>query len=180
MRSAWLANLLTWGKSFCWHDGFFGLDKTDDFQDRMKMPGMEIVGNSDPGNVLYFKKLLRWYPEAPWVIVRRNFEDSLRSSNRAFGKTGRHELEFVASKLDQLKEADVNLVQVAFEDLDDPQVIQHLADYCGVDIGPKERVAILLKMQVQIRPDLLKKAIREELQNWSNQKTENLLEIVTQ
>jgi len=78
-RTTWLANLLTYGQTFCHHDLMNQVDSLNSFHDRLTRPDVPCVGNSDSGLLLVHEKLMRLYPKAKWIIVLRNKEQALES-----------------------------------------------------------------------------------------------------
>jgi hypothetical protein len=69
-RTAWLANWLTTGETFCYHDGLSGCASLDAF-DR-KLAAHPICGDSDSGLAFFWEPLRKAYPDAQWAIVRRD------------------------------------------------------------------------------------------------------------
>ena len=72
-RSAWAANFLTYGNSFCFHEGLadssgsmFGL------KCRMVATGSPIVGNADTGLIHCVDEALEMFPNASLVMLTEN------------------------------------------------------------------------------------------------------------
>lgn len=83
-RTAWLANLLTWDKSFCYHEATFDCANILDFQAMMRGPSeATYVGDADPNLGLIAEPFLKAFPDARIVAVSRKFEDSLESEIQA-------------------------------------------------------------------------------------------------
>ena len=76
-RTAWCANFLTSGDSFCWHDGLANCRSLDEFEKRME--AATLCGDSDSGLVFFYDELRERYRDAQWAIVRRPAEEVVRS-----------------------------------------------------------------------------------------------------
>lgn len=78
-RTAWLANLMTYGPSFCWHDALqHGVLQLRDFLAR-PICGITHIGNSDSGLSVQYGKIESWYPAPRWVFIRRDREEAMQS-----------------------------------------------------------------------------------------------------
>jgi hypothetical protein len=85
-RTAWTANFLSVAPAFCWHDGLSNTPSLKAFQ--TKMEAHEICGDSDSGLPFFYDELREMYPEANWVVLRRDPEEvvvSLARMNPYFG-----------------------------------------------------------------------------------------------
>ena len=78
-RSAWLANFLTYGPSFCFHEGLIGCSDTKALRRKMEATGSTVVGNSDCGNIFHIDEIMEEFPDARLVVVRRDVEESVKS-----------------------------------------------------------------------------------------------------
>ncbi len=145
-RSAWFANLLTYGDSFCYHDAFLGLDKLEDIREKLSKsrPWATNIGISDPALVLFWERMVEWYPDAKWIVVWRDVDMNWPLANHLGSLS---ELVFVVKPL----ELDFNSITA--------NTILEVQDYLGVDIGPKERIEMLLNFNVQIDPKILRARI---------------------
>lgn len=161
-RTAWLANWLTWGGSFCYHDGFVGCASVDDFASKLRTTPGTHVGNSDPANVCFWQRLVRFFPDASWVIIKRNMDDAMCSSQRAFGSFDEAVLERWAVELDEIKHMTDALV-VPFEEINKRAF--EIAEHVGVNAGGVPRLRLLANMQVQIVPAQLKQGMADMLRN---------------
>lgn len=160
-RTAWFSNFLTFGNSFCWHDGFDGLENFEGFKVRMNLDGCENVGNSDPANLLFWREISFWYPKARWVVIRRPFEEVVKSCSK-FG-IDRSFLEFSWGHLIAIENALDPLV-VKFDDLDFSAVDQ-VADWLHVKVGPPTRTSQLCRMNIQVEHNYLRERISENVAN---------------
>ena len=83
-RTAWLANLLTYGEAFCWHDLLGRCASLEELKERFHATacGYTAVGNADSGLGWFFPQVDRMFPEAQWVIVRREPAEAASSLYR--------------------------------------------------------------------------------------------------
>lgn len=102
-RTAWLANLFTWGDSFCYHDALPDCESLGELDIMLGgLPYLEI-GLSDSSLLLIWRALVRRYPTSKWVLIRRDKREALRSFRRYFK-------EHPYSSMPQLEEGALSLV----------------------------------------------------------------------
>lgn len=77
-RTAWLANLFTYGPSFCWHD-LLAQAPVADWPALFDSVPQPIVGVSDSGLPLRADALRAAFPQAKWILVRRPLLEALDS-----------------------------------------------------------------------------------------------------
>ena len=75
-RTAWLANYLTIGSSFCYHEG---LKECFDIGDLRMMKKAPYTGNSDSSAVFFVDEMKNLFPDMKIVIIDRNYQDVLYS-----------------------------------------------------------------------------------------------------
>lgn len=115
-RTAWLANLLTWGNTFCHHDLWGRAKSVQDFVEIFDMSSVQNQGNADAGNALHHEALTAEFPEAKWFIVNRPIAEVHASCQRV-GLANMATLEMLARKIEELR-ARVNVVcEFNFQDL---------------------------------------------------------------
>lgn len=73
-RTAWLANFLTFGASFCFHEPFneYAIEELPKLFVSMNR---EHVGISDSLSTYFMDTLLATFPQAKLVVIRRPFEE---------------------------------------------------------------------------------------------------------
>ena len=154
-RSAWWSNLLTWGESFCWHEGAIipGMTPIEMRNVTLKSP-LNNVGVSDPSLVFHWKRVADTFPNAKWVSVIRNVSESVNSVREIEPHLAYDALDDAKVELDSLT-VHTSAFRVCFDHIN-PQTCYSVADYLGVCIGPIERVRQLCDMNVQIHPPILK------------------------
>ena len=83
-RTAWLANLFTWGDSFCHHDALrMGVSVEELKRQFVSTPG-QYVGDSDSGLAAVARDVVNEWPHARWVIVLRPKQECLESYQKYF------------------------------------------------------------------------------------------------
>lgn len=164
-RSAWLANYLTYGDSFCLHDGFYGLNDINEFPDRLRSIKANLVGCSDPALLLNWRKVKEWFPGATWIVVERDLGESIRSSEKAFGVDCRHQLLEMRYELDSLI-PECNAFRVEFKELD----CVFIEWILGLKMPPKRR-EMLERLNIQVDPRFL----RREMDRIKNSRVVNQL-----
>lgn len=94
-RTAWLANFLNWGNTWCWHDGIRGCSSLDEFAKLMEpsepIDGTTQVGDCDSGLLWIWRAVAARWPEAKWVSVRgdpRRVAESLTKMEPYRGSKG--------------------------------------------------------------------------------------------
>lgn len=80
-RTAWLANCLTFGESFCFHDGLAGCMSVGEYKEKLQKPGYSLVGDSDSG--LLFLDLNYLFPDSPKLIIHRDLGECQASMQKA-------------------------------------------------------------------------------------------------
>lgn len=75
-RTAWLANFMCSGDSFCFHEGLRGCKTPEDFEAKLNT-GHCFTGNSDSGQM--FMRTLMSRPDAPVLIVERDIHEVIDS-----------------------------------------------------------------------------------------------------
>jgi hypothetical protein len=90
-RTAWLANLFTWGEAFVEHDALKHLEDVAElpahFEALAAATGARTVGTSDSGLLMVWRRTMALFPGARWLHVRRPFEEARACFFQAFGRT---------------------------------------------------------------------------------------------
>lgn len=73
--TAWLANFLTFGDAFCFHEGLFGCDSLDRYEEVLRGVDQSVVGNADTGAIYVLPALYKRYPGAKYVFIIRDLVD---------------------------------------------------------------------------------------------------------
>ena len=80
--TAWLANFLTYGDAFCFHEGLFGCASLDQYAELFNGVEKSVVGNADTGAIFILPALFKRYPDAKYVFVIRDLVDISASLQR--------------------------------------------------------------------------------------------------
>lgn len=146
-RTAWLATLLTWGDSFCFHDGLANIESLDELDEKFDSVPGNIVGNSDPANLLFQEALMERYSGAKWIEIIRPIKDCERSWRKLRGPTldwNDLQRRMMAAQFD---------VHITFDGLNDADTVGRLADYLCISM-PRRRIEELMRLNIQILPKL--------------------------
>lgn len=170
-RTAWLANLMTYGESFCWHDVLqhCGDDPVELSEYLSHFPDDRIthVGCSDSGIVRHHEAISHLLPNAPWVFIRRPLGDALQSFLSFFrehpyqGFPPMNELQAVGlfEQLDAALTRAIDLTPnnlrlvVDYEDLDKLSVCRAIWDHCATGEFSVARWHLLDQMRINIIPE---------------------------
>lgn len=150
-----MANLLSYGDTFCFHDGFLGCPSLNEFIEKLRSYQAGAVGNADPMNAVYEAALSKEFPDAKWVVLRRNIFEASAASAKAFSweDPGRS-IEGVRAKV-----GDVLLRRTPMV-IDVNNINYEVAMAVGTYVNPrwecpKERVDMLLTFNVQLEQERL-------------------------
>jgi hypothetical protein len=88
-RTAWLANFLTAGDSFCFHEllaaGVSASFVQKTFSRMIEEESFSVVGDSDSALVAIAPAMVAMFPTARWVLVERPVDEAMESYQKAFG-----------------------------------------------------------------------------------------------
>lgn len=84
-RTAWLANLFTWGNSICLHDELAEHESVESFANRMHelSETYQSVGVSDSALTLFREPLMKHFPDSKWLLILRQRIDALNAFVKA-------------------------------------------------------------------------------------------------
>lgn len=85
-RTAWLANLLTYGPSFCHHDAIRLGVSAASLTKLFESTDAEYVGDSDSGLLAIPYEVDYHFPQAKWVTVHRDLDQAAASYEKHFSK----------------------------------------------------------------------------------------------
>lgn len=154
-RTAWLANFLSYGEMFCFHDSMRELDHVDELKsvfDRAEFA--KAVGHSDPMNLLFQNAMIRNFPDAKWVLIERDKDCVERAAKRAFDRS--FNADYYLRKVADLREKP-NVLTVRFEDLDGAKALEIGRWLCPGWTSPEPRNEMLERMNVQLDPAILRR-----------------------
>jgi hypothetical protein len=129
-RTAWLANFLTYGDSFCFHEATKYSNEIRDIKELFQSTSKLYVGNSDSYIPFFAQALHSLFPDAKWVFIERDMDDVARSLNRIFpGHDHQKLLSMSLPFLDFVKK-EYSPLMVKYEDLESMEECQKIWDYC--------------------------------------------------
>jgi len=153
-RTAWFANYLTFGDSFCYHDPFV-FSSPKDVIERIQNDDRNC-GISDASLVCYWEQFRNAFPDAKWVVIERSFDEVVHSASQIV-QINVDALLHMRRELDNLI-SELSPLRVHFSEIDAPMAMS-VADYLGVDAGSSERAEMLSLFNVQVHPPLLKRRL---------------------
>lgn len=78
-RTSWVANLLNYSNSFCYHEALRECSSLDELKDLLDSHEEEYVGNSDSALVPYFYDLIETFPNAKILLIERKPHEVVES-----------------------------------------------------------------------------------------------------
>lgn len=157
-RTAWLANLLTVGTSFCFHDGLLGCKSLADLYAKMDGVNLGTVGDSDTGLLHFMPHVRHDNMDAKIVLIERPLIYSLVSS----GKAGLpvEGLPAMQQKLEAAKPYCDRVIP--YSDLEDEKVVRGLFTWLTGFTWSHRRWLLLKDLTVQVdMPKFCAKVLQE-------------------
>ncbi len=132
-RTAWLANWFTQTtgnvSSFCMHDGF----RTPDLPCPLNY---DYVGNSDSSNILHAVTLEKRWPEARYLVVRRDVDDVVKAAiaSLQFLEPDTSAIKDRVRRLDQMQDALLarrrpEVMAIGYEELSEEGVLEYVQQW---------------------------------------------------
>lgn len=163
-RTAWLANLLSTGQAICDHDALKAGFTIDVLERRfhelaVSDPFITAVGDADSGLVFISDLVRQRWPDAPWLLVKRDTKAAEASFETAFaycnpyGPLMPDTFERCQNAYNATK-VSTNCLEVSFEQLERPAcwsaIFEHLLPGYGFNA---ERAALLNTLKVEVIPE---------------------------
>ena len=165
-RTAWLANLFTYGNSFCWHDACKGGLNADSVVEALSSVNTPYVGDSDSGLLLLYNAILARFPDSRWLLVRRHHVDAYKSFVKHFKERGyggisvkdvqESVFEGLATNLQELSTAlpAMQKLEVDFEDLESGLVLHRAWEFLTPgNSWNKARFDLLHGLEINVYPE---------------------------
>jgi len=139
-RTAWLANLLTHGHSYCHHEAIVRCNPANVLHDLKEVlsnahPHYKFTGDSDSGLPLLWPQLKEAFPSARYVFIERPFRDALKSHIKAFPCLDPVNVEDAFCQIDNALEVMRltvdKFITVQYDQLDDPHICKYIWDFCA-------------------------------------------------
>lgn len=175
-RTAWLANVLTWEKSFCFHEMLKECASPDQLIHRM-INGSPIdgkyVGDADPMIPMFWEKVIKTMPDAKVLFVVRDPEQSFHAMEKALNESNvavvpavlQHFVLSSARSIEQFFKflPEEQRLSVSFDSLNSIDVVKRLWSFLLPDIEfPFGRVRRLMNMKVTSMLDRETKILKRE------------------
>src|SRR3990172_8683928 len=77
-RSTWLANFLSWGVSYCFHEALPEVSRVAELPIKFSNVPFSVVGMVDNGAAMFSNKLLEAFPTAAFAVITRPREEVAR------------------------------------------------------------------------------------------------------
>ena len=167
-RTAWLANFLTFGQAFCFHDGLQHCREIGDLENLFWNAGAEVVGDSDSGLLYVAEALPHLFPDVPLVLVERDPRQALESARKFFAANAYPGVKMGGSMVPMFERgvAGMNwlrehwmgpLLMVSYEELERLETCRKVWDFCmqgvmGFDVKHVRRWEMLHQMRVNVIP----------------------------
>ena len=128
-RTAWWANLLTTPTSLCYHDVARFCRAPDDLPEVLSIGAgrYEATGNSDSSLLLVHERVMELFPEARWLVLKRDLNEAIDATMRV--NFVKHEREVVQGVMERGQEAmdalmereDPRVMSLTMEQMDDAE-----------------------------------------------------------
>lgn len=153
-RTAWLANLLTYGRSYCFHEA---LRHGEDLKPLFEGVNADYIGDSDCGIPFYTDRILKDFPGAKFVMIERCAKDVQASLEKVFKEDMGEIMGLCLNKLQEFREKISPLV-VRFEDLNNLSTLRQIWRHCLSDEPMNLSRTIMLKnFKVEVTNDYINK-----------------------
>lgn len=83
-RTAWLANLFTYGPSFCWHEASRNVSGKFELKHWLETTPAYYVGNSDSAMGIYWQDVVCMFENSKVIFVERSMESAKKAYLKAF------------------------------------------------------------------------------------------------
>ncbi len=135
-RTAWLANFLTQGEHFCYHEAINGCSSIAAYKAKLGNQG-----DSGTGMMMFDMNAL--FPDAPIVIIESDPKKSIDFCHQTYGYYDPNIIYHLRDRLDT-----IDGLRVLFKDINQrlPEIWSHLIGE-GFD---RRRADMLIKLQVQV------------------------------
>lgn len=98
-RTAWFSNFLTYGPSWCYHEELVKHANFESLKKKLDSRPEQIVGISDTLGILLYKELKEYFPEAKFILIKREVVEVEESAER-LGLQSQDMLEIGGAALD--------------------------------------------------------------------------------
>jgi len=159
-RTAWLANFLTYGGAFCFHEAIRFCKSIEDFRRVTKLPQYKVIGDSDCGALPFVPEIKALFPDLRLLVVRRDAKDAYMDARINLGfRVNENLVEANRRMMENVIDKHSPKV-VEFDDLDMEDTCREVWDYCvpGVAFDPI-RWRMLDGLRMEILPEKYAKTV---------------------
>lgn len=135
-RTTWIANALTHGQSFCYHDGVRLIDRLEDMPMLMMAKEQPVIGNADTSLLPLWRDVDRMFPASSWVFLLRSPLECQTAFNRCFRTVQMNEElreAYVASMIEACNHLSTRALLVDWRDLDHADTGKRIWKHCVGD-----------------------------------------------
>jgi hypothetical protein len=135
-RSSWLSNFFTYKDSFCFHEAIHLCHSIGDMKPLFESVKEPHVGDSDAWLLFYQENIMEMFPDAKWVLIKRDFVSSFEALKNRYKTEPSFDLEALSilkHKLDMF-ESDYSPLVIQYETLNDVDICKRVWNYCLPDI----------------------------------------------
>ena len=172
-RTAWLANFLTTSQSFCFHELLAECENVSEMRKRLSNIAKCPVGSSDSGNTLFIDEIVKEFPSAKIVVIKRDPKEVVKSlmnsglCNNSNEKELTLAIHILTDKIKHIEKTHECLVY-DYNSLVRAGVCSDIFEYCTGMSFDHKRWELLNNLNVQVEKDFeIKriKSINKELLN---------------
>jgi hypothetical protein len=139
-RTAWLANFLTYGDLFCYHEGIDGCTSLEEYKEKI-----EGKGDSNTGLMLF--DFEEHFPNAKIIIIDSDVDKAIEFGRDVFNVNIEFEMAIAKNRLDKMEGLHIKL-----EDINSR--LGEIWEYVSDEPFDQERADMLVKLDVQMRNPL--------------------------
>lgn len=151
-----MANFLTYGQSFCFHDALIDCRSMDDLMVKMEGANSAVVGNSDSGNIFFLEEIQSKFDNAKFIIILRE-PSEVGESMKNIGFQCDHRV-FMRAHHQLLDLADSGIPAYWYDKLDKENSREIYEYITETEFNP-QRWELLSNLMVEVNVDYLHKKI---------------------
>lgn len=158
-RTSWLANLLTYDQSFCFHEPLVGIKSLSELRSKFDSVNRCMVGSSDCGNQYFSDALSKEFPKSKFIVIRRPLEECQKEMIE-IGHPDHGTLEHSDYLLSRVIVNHSPLV-IDFYDLSKPETGMEIFDYLHIPFD-RDRFDMLVNLDIQPMPEWINSQINAD------------------
>lgn len=148
-RSAWLANFLTYGNSYCYHEALATVTRLEELKN-MKKNG-KTIGDSDSGLFFFAEKVLKTAPDAKIVLIKREKDDIKKALMKLFDPSLSEHIAKACGSAGNWLEKVLGVLVVKYDDLNKESTCRKIWEFCVPhEMFDSERWKMLSNFNVQL------------------------------